>query len=165
MDNASNLNEMHEPEDTLNPEGGEGALEERASVEEAPQTEEISAKTLAGGEPDENANADELAAMTAAVKTLLDDGWTREELNAFAADETALREMAEGKSVRQAARAFDLRQHAAQRARKKGVPTLRTTAAGSERDGSMIEEMSDEEFARFSDAAYQALMQNKRVAF
>ena len=103
--------------------------------------------------------------MTAAVQTLLDDGWTPEELNAFAADETAQREMAEGKSIRQAARAFDLRQHAAQRARKKGVPTLRTTAAGSERGGSMIEEMSDEEFARFSDAAYQALMQNKRVAF
>lgn len=164
MDNTGNLSEMNEAENTLNPEG-EAALEEHASVEEAPQTEEISAKTLAGGETDEHANADELAAMTAAVRTLLEDGWTREELNAFAADETALREMAEGKSIRQAARAFDQRQHAAQRARKKGVPTLRATAAGSERDGSMIEEMSDEEFARFSDAAYQALMQNKRVAF
>ena len=164
MDNTGNLNEMNEAVNTLNPES-EGTLEEHASVEEAPQTEEISAETLAGGETDETANADELAAMTAAVKTLLDDGWTREELNAFAADETALREMAEGKSIRQAARAFDLRQHAAQRARKKGVPTLRTTAAGSERGGSMIEEMSDAEFARFSDAAYQALMQNKRVAF
>ena len=107
-----------------------------------------------------------LADMTAQVQSLIDDGWTPEELNAFAQDETAQQDMANGMSVRQAARAFDKRQHAAPKARKRGVPTFRTPAAGhGTKNGNLIEDMSDEDFARFSDRAYEALMEGKRVTF
>lgn len=108
-----------------------------------------------------------LADMTAQVQSLLDDGWTAEELEAFAADETAQEDMANGMSVRQAARAFDKRQHTAPaKAKKRGVPTLRTPAAGNgTKQGNLIESMSDEDFARFSDRAYRALMDGKKVTF
>lgn len=108
-----------------------------------------------------------LADMTAQVQSLLDDGWTTEELEAFAADDTAQEDMANGMSVRQAARAFDKRQHTAPtKAKKRGVPTLKTPAAGNgTKRGNLIEDMSDEDFARFSDNAYRALMDGKKVTF
>ena len=104
--------------------------------------------------------------MTAAVQSLIDDGWTAEELRAFVADETAQADMANGKSVRQAARAFEKRQYSAPPSTKKSsVPTFRNAATSSVKRGNLIAEMSDEEFARFSERAYEALMDGKKVTF
>ena len=106
-----------------------------------------------------------LADMTAAVQGLIDDGWTADELHAFVADETAQAEMAEGRTVRQAAKAYMMRQSAPQTARRRGVPTFRSAATGGTKQGNLIDDMSDAEFARLSDRAYQAAMNGKKVSF
>jgi len=106
-----------------------------------------------------------LADMTASVQGLLDDGWTPDELREFAADETAQAEMANGKSVRQAATAFMKRQTAPQTAKRRGVPTFRSAATSGAKQGNLIDDMSDAEFARFADRAYQAAMNGKKVSF
>lgn len=107
-----------------------------------------------------------LEEMTAAVQTLIDDGWTAEELHAFVADETAQADMAGGKSVRQAARAFEKRQMAMPaKTKKQSVPTFRSPATGGAQNRNLIADMSDADFAKFSDRAYQALMEGKKVTF
>lgn len=109
--------------------------------------------------------AKNLADMTAAVQGLIDDGWTAEELQAFVADETVQAEMAEGRTIRQAAKAFMQRQSAPQTAKRRGVPTFRTAASSGAKQGNLIDDMSDAEFARLSDKAYQAAMNGKKVSF
>lgn len=106
-----------------------------------------------------------LADMTAAVRSLMEDGWTADELHAFAADETAQAEMAGGKTVRQAAKAFMTRQNAPQTVRRRGVPTFRASATSGAKQGNLIDDMSDAEFARFSERARQAAMDGKKVSF
>ena len=106
-----------------------------------------------------------LEEMTAAVQTLIDDGWTAEELQAFVADEEAQADMANGKSVRQAARAFEKRQVAPVKTKKQSVPTFRTPATSGAKSHNLIADMSDADFAAFSDRAYQALMEGKKVTF
>jgi hypothetical protein len=106
-----------------------------------------------------------LADMTAAVQGLIDDGWSADELRAFAADETAQADMANGKTVRQAATAFMKRQTAPQTARRRGVPTFRSAATTGAKQGNLIDDMSDADFARLSDRAYQAAMGGKKVSF
>lgn len=106
-----------------------------------------------------------LADMTAAVRGLMEDGWTTDELQAFAADETAQAEMADGKTVRQAAKAFMQRQNAPQTARRRGVPTFRSAATSGTNKGNLIADMSDADFARFSDRAQRAAMDGKKVSF
>lgn len=106
-----------------------------------------------------------LADMTAAVRGLMEDGWTTDELQAFAADETAQAEMADGKTVRQAAKAFMQRQNAPQTARRRGVPTFRSAATSSTNKGNLIDDMSDADFARFSDRVQRAAMDGKKVSF
>lgn len=105
--------------------------------------------------------------LTQAVQSLIDDGWTAEELRAFAADEKAREDMTNGKTVRQAARAYEKRQNTAPSANTKrsSVPTFRTAATSGVKRGDLISDMSDEDFARFSDRAYKALMEGKKVTF
>lgn len=106
-----------------------------------------------------------LEEMTAAVQTLIDDGWTAEELQAFVADDEAQADMANGKSVRQAARAFEKRQVAPAKTKKQSVPTFRNPATSGAKSHNLIADMSDADFAAFSDRAYQALMEGKKVTF
>ena len=106
-----------------------------------------------------------LADMTAAVRGLMEDGWTAEELREFAADEAAQAEMAGGKTVRQAAKAFMQRQNAPQTARRRGVPTFRSAATSGANNGNPIDDMSDADFARFSERAQRAAMSGKKVSF
>ena len=47
--------------------------------------------------------------------------------------------------------------------RKGAVPIARTTAAGTVRPESRIEQMSDREFAAFSKRAQEAMMAGKKV--
>jgi hypothetical protein len=100
------------------------------------------------------------------LQTLYDDGWTHESINALITDPQALRDMRDGRTVRQAAFAFMQRQSAsAKPAAKKGVPTFRTAATSGAKDVNKIEEMSSAEFAEFSKRAKEALMSGKLVTF
>ena len=107
------------------------------------------------------------ASITEQLSGLLDDGWTMDELKAFSADEEVKRQVNDGVSIRKAAKAYLQRVSGAAAGgdggRKHGVPTARTAGSGRVTGENPIENMTDEEFARFSDRAQEMMMEGKRV--
>lgn len=106
-------------------------------------------------------NDELVAALRQGLGELFEDGWTTGELSAMTQDEAVQREIADGHGVVRAACGYLKRMLAAP---KKGtVPIARTTAAGTVRPGSRIEQMSDREFAAFSKRAQEAMMAGRKV--
>lgn len=107
------------------------------------------------------------ASITEQLSGLLDDGWTMDELKAFSADEEVKRQVNDGVSIRKAAKAYLQRVSGTAAGgdggRKHGVPTARTAGSGRVTGENPIENMTDEEFARFSDRAQEMMMEGKRV--
>ena len=98
------------------------------------------------------AQARQVEAYRKGIESLMEDGWSTEELREFANDETVRSDLNEGKTLRQAATAFLRRIRSGQAetpaAKKRGVPTVTRAASGNVgRD--RIAEMSDEEFDKF----------------
>ena len=91
---------------------------------------------------------------------LFEDGWTVPEMTAFTEDEDVRRAIAQGHSVTRAACQYLKGMGSIRR----GVPTMRTTAAGRVMTGSRIDRMTDAEFAAFSRRAREAMMAGKRVS-
>lgn len=108
-------------------------------------------------------------AITQGIQSLFEDGWTSDELRAFSMDATVREDIAAGRSVRQAATAYLRRGRSAQEQSpagantRRGVPTLRSQATAPTRDRSAIDDMTDAEFAAFSERAMEAAMSGKRV--
>lgn len=108
-------------------------------------------------------------AITQGIQSLFEDGWTSDELRAFSMDATVREDIAAGRSVRQAATAYLRRGRSAQEQppaganTRRGVPTLRSQATAPTRDRSAIDDMTDAEFAAFSERAMEAAMSGKRV--
>jgi hypothetical protein len=95
------------------------------------------------------------------LNTLIEDGWTAEELEAFSQDAQVREDIQKnGKTVRQAARAYERRLRAAEKAETKpakhGVPTTRTASNTGAGGRNQIAEMSDKEF----DAYYRQVMED-----
>ena len=107
-------------------------------------------------------------ARTQAIKggfqALYEDGWTEEELLALSRDKTVREDIAAGKDFYRAVSAYERRQRAQSKApAKRAVPTAQRPATAEARKTSAVEEMSDAEFARFSDEAVRLARQGKRV--
>ena len=108
-------------------------------------------------------------AITQGIQSLFEDGWTSDELRAFSMDATVREDIAAGRSVRQAATAYLRRGRSAQEQPpaganpRRGVPTRRSQATAPTRDRSAIDDMTDAEFAAFSERAMEAAMSGKRV--
>lgn len=97
------------------------------------------------------------------IRSLIEDGWTKEMLADFVKDETVREQVnEEGVSVRKAAFAF-LRRNGQQKETKKSVPTLRTATAAGAADSDRIEEMTDEEFDAFSRRVKNAMANGRKV--
>ena len=107
-------------------------------------------------------NDELVAALRQGLGELFEDGWTTGELDAMTQDEGVKREIASGHGVVRAACGY-LKRMLETAARKGNVPIARTTAAGTVRSGSAIEQMSDREFAAFSKRAQEARMAGKKV--
>lgn len=111
----------------------------------------------------------QVEALKSGMKSLIEDGWTQEELEAFVADETVREDIAGGKTVRQAARAFERRAHtppepAAKAERKRAVPTIKSAGLPDDAAGeNYIKEMTSEQFAAFRAKVQKARMQGKQV--
>ena len=106
--------------------------------------------------------AEELvAAIREGLGELFEDGWTAGDMAAMTQDEGVRQDIADGHSVARAACGYLRRMLAAPR--KGAVPIARTTAAGTVRPESRIEQMSDREFAAFSKRAQEAMMAGKKV--
>ena len=113
----------------------------------------------------EQAGPGDVEAYKQGIRELIADGWTREELTAFAGDASVREALAAGATLRRAAKAFltRARQQEGPASRRTGVPTARNTAAGSGEESERIESMIDAEFERFSRRARQAMMQGKAI--
>lgn len=113
------------------------------------------------------------SAIAEGIRTLIDDGWTREELQAFTSDAQVVSAVNGGASVRQAAHDFLRRQNAPKpqqqpqtaRRGKAAVPTMRAPSVQGADEQDPIAAMDDKQFARFADKAYQAMLAGKVVTF
>lgn len=101
------------------------------------------------------------------IQSLIEDGWTREMLADFVADETVREQVNEdGISVRKAAFAYLNRTRSQQKpAAKKSVPTMRSATTTGTTDNNKIEDMTDAEFEEFSRRAREAAMSGRKVKF
>lgn len=124
-------------------------------------------------DPEENQAQNEEEARISAyrdgIQSLYDDEWTPEELTAFSRDAGVHEDLKNGKTVRQAARAYLRRQAEAIKtkpAAKKSVPTVRAASgAASKQKQNFIEEMTSAQFKEFSRKAQEAMMSGKNVSF
>ena len=115
----------------------------------------------------ESAQPDRQQEFADAIATLRDDGWDDDELNALVRDKDVLNDIRGGKTLRQAARAYEKRQNAPQsKERKRAVPTVRGASGGSGGDtnADMIANMSDAEFRKYKERIHALQMQGKRVS-
>lgn len=129
---------------------------ENENMPEAPQEALQEAQEQAAQEP---ALARAQEAMAAEIRQLYEDGWEIEQLEAMAGDEQVKSALADGASIRQAATAFMMRRTDAGRS----LPSMRTGTSGAAAYGGRVAQMSDAEFARFSDEAYQRLMAGEKI--
>ena len=112
-------------------------------AQEPEQTEELS--------PEEARKAE----INAGINTLVEDGWTAEEILAFSQDAGAQEDIQKnGKTMRQAARAYERRLRSAgnadaKSASKRGVPTVKSASGDGPGGRDKIAEMSDKEFDAF----------------
>ena len=141
---------------------GEGTAEETAQQQE---------QQAQGTAPQEEAQPGDAAdtlqsSIERDVLQLMEDGWTAEQLRAFAADENAQRDIAAGKTARQAATAYLMRRSrtAAPRSARHGVPALRTASSADVPRTHAIDRMSSSEFAAFSDGLYERLLAGERIS-
>ena len=143
---------------------GEKKMEENVMIvpDEEIGVDELEENLTGEVEQQQAEENDELvAALRQGLGELFEDGWTTGELDAMTQDEAVQREIADGHGVVRAACGYLKRMLAAP---KKGmVPIARTTAAGTVRSGSRIEQMSDREFAAFSKRAQEAMMAGRKV--
>lgn len=143
---------------------GEKKMEENVMIvpDEEIGVDELEENLTGEVEQQQAEENDELvAALRQGLGELFEDGWTTGELDAMTQDEAVQREIADGHGVVRAACGYLKRMLAAP---KKGmVPIARTTAAGTVRPGSRIEQMSDREFAAFSKRAQEAMMAGRKV--
>lgn len=107
------------------------------------------------------------ARITEQLNMLIEDGWTTGEMQAFCSDAEVARQVNSGVSIRRAAKAYLQRvsgeAESGGTTHKRGVPTARTAGSGRVTGENPIENMTDEEFARFSDRAQKMMMEGKQV--
>lgn len=107
------------------------------------------------------------ARITEQLNMLIEDGWTTGEMQAFCSDAEVARQVNSGVSIRRAAKAYLQRvggeAEIGGTTHKRGVPTARTAGSGRVTGENPIENMTDEEFARFSDRAQKMMMEGKQV--
>lgn len=112
--------------------------------------------------PKENPRAEQ---MRAQIRTLVEDGWTSEMLQAFTTDKTVIEQIEDGKTIRQAAMAYLSRGQKTENQNRRAVPTIRTATASASPDEDRIANMSDAEFDRFARSAMDAAYSGKKVTF
>ena len=99
------------------------------------------------------------------IKTLVEDGWTSEMLQAFTTDAAVIDEIENGKTVRQAAMAYLRRGQTQQQTPKRAVPTMRAATSSRPPDEDRIANMSDKEFDELDKRVMEAAYSGKKVTF
>lgn len=112
--------------------------------------------------PKENPRA---AQMREQIRSLVEDGWTSDMLRAFTTDKTAIDNIEDGMTIRQAATAYLRRGQTHDTQNRRAVPTIRSATASAAPDEDRIANMSDAEFDRFARSAMDAAYSGKKVTF
>lgn len=101
------------------------------------------------------------------VRQLADDGWSREELNAFVNDDAVRRRLDSGENMRRVATEFLRGRNAkAQQAQgRRSVPITRSASTSVLGEENRLANMSDEEYEKYSKRIDQALMEGRRISF
>lgn len=101
----------------------------------------------------------------AGISSLIEDGWTKDELVAFTSDAAVRENLNDGMTIRQAARVYLRSLNEQQHQSRRAVPTVRTATASPPPDEDRIASMSDKEFDEFSNRVREAAYAGKRVSF
>ena len=105
-----------------------------------------------------------VAELSAAMKDMLTKGYTAEEIKAIVSDETVREDIANGKNLWQAARAYDRRQANPQPQSKKRAPrTARSTAAGDSPAPDLIASIPDDKYDSFMEDLRRRAMRGEKV--
>lgn len=145
---------MHEEDPDISPKAARKIIEAR----EATFTQEQ-------GKPEQGARVEQLSAQ---LRELISDGWTREELTALCADEAVRADIEDGKTMRQAARAYERRAREAAAKQentttKRAVRTARSTAAGDSPQPDLIRSIPDDKYDAFMAELRRRAMRGERV--
>lgn len=130
------------------------------------EPEEEEAQEPEAEEPELTPEEKQKQAVVNDIRSLMDDGLTGDELKAIARDKGVREAVQGGKPFRQAVMAYLRGQigGAAVKPTKRGIPTATRPATAGASDHSAIADMSDEEFARFSEKATRLAKEGKRVS-
>lgn len=139
----------------------ESLLRETPAQEEASDVAQTEEQTDVQDEPEQTPEEARKSEVEKGVNALYAAGWSGEELTAFSEDAQARADIANGKSVEQAAMAYLMRMTRGEGAgeapkvakKKSGVPVMRQGATAPVQKSISVEDMDDEAFARFSKRA------------
>lgn len=106
-----------------------------------------------------------VAELSGAMRDMLERGWTQEELTALVSDNAVREDIENGRTLWQAARAYERRQATATEAqsKKRAVRTARQSAAGESPDIDLIKSIPDDKFDAFMDGLRKRAMRGERV--
>lgn len=136
----------------------------RAMHEEDPEISEKAARRIIEAEAGKPKGDATVEAISAQMRGMIEDGWTTQEMQALVADEAVQADIADGKTLRQAARAYERRQHDAQQTqRKRAVKTARSTAAGESPEPDPIRAIPDDRFDAFMEDLRRRAMRGEKV--
>lgn len=131
---------------------------QRYSMESAKEIIEL--RSRAKAEPTEDAN---LKAYSEELTALREQGWTNEELLAFASDADAREDLGKGMTLTQAFTAYVRRGQQKPPERRRGVPTFQQASSTPASAVNPIASMSDEEFDAFDRKVMQAELAGRKV--
>ena len=104
-----------------------------------------------------------MEAISAQMRGMIEDGWTTQEMQELVSDEAVQADIADGKTLRQAARAYERRQQAQQKQGKRAVRTARSTAAGESPEPDPIRAIPDDRFDDFMEDLRRRAMRGEKV--
>lgn len=106
-----------------------------------------------------------VAELSREMKEMLERGWTPEDVKALVSDNAVREDIDNGRTLWQAARAYERRQAVAGEAqsKKRAVRTARQSAAGDSPDIDLIKSIPDDKFDAFMDGLRKRAMRGERV--
>ena len=106
-----------------------------------------------------------VAELSAQMKDMLTKGYTADEVKALVSDEAVREDIANGKNLWQAARAYERRQGAAQEptTKKRAVRTARSSAAGNAPEVDLIKSIPDDKYDDFMADLRARAMRGEKV--
>ena len=106
-----------------------------------------------------------IAELTAQMKDMIDKGYTPEELKELVADKAVVKDLDDGKSLWQAARAYERRRGQAEASpgKKRAPRTVRSTAAGASPAPDLIASIPDDKYDAFMEDLRRRAMRGEKV--